>query len=253
MNLFKKTPTIEFFTAEWPARKYYPIRPARECLPPHWKDMPSAIPLRDWKMDSPKKCPGIIDWMTAGYILSAWSDIDVIQDKPGGPKAWLHNGREHSSEHPPGQCLNLLDHKSHHLGTIKLPDVWMIKTSPGWSIMLQPLWYWKDQPWEQMPGIMHTDFHSCEVNMNMVLKTKENFTIAAGTPLCQIIPFKREDVHGVSRAMRMEDAKRHQIMNKMFEWTKNGFSKFYRQKINYNLETRDTDLEESLKFPIERV
>jgi hypothetical protein len=253
MNLFKKTPTIEFFTSEWSARKFYPIKPAKECLPPYWKEMPAVIPTRDYPVETAKKCPGITDWITSGYILSAWTDIEVIQDSPGGPRAILHNGRETNSAHPPSQCLNLLDHRSHHLGSIKLPDVWMVKTAPGWSIMVQPLWYWKNQPWEQMPGIMHMDFHSCEINMNMILKTTENFTIAAGTPLCQIIPFKRENVTGVSRAMRIEDAKRHNILNKLFSWTKNGFPKFYRRKINYSLDQQDLDLEESLKYPIERV
>lgn len=250
MNIFKRPkPQIEFFTSDWATRKHYPIKLARDCFPEYWKRMPGQASN---KQDTVKKCPGIGDWLTSGYIISLWTDVDVVQGGEYGPDASLNNGATGAAQHPPYQCQDMLTQKSHHHGSIKLPGTWHIKTSPGWSIMIVPLWYWKDQPWEVMPGIIHSDNHHCEVNLNMILKSTESqFTVQAGTPLAQIIPFKRDSVSGVSRAMDNNDIKRHNIILRMYNWTKNGVTKFYKQKTSYSLEEHDLDFEESLKYPIE--
>ncbi len=210
------------------------------------------MPSVNHNQDTVRKCPGIHDWMLSGYIIPAWSDIVINQSEEFGSNATLNNGKTGASAHPPIQCMDLLEQKSHYKGTIKLPGKWMIKTAPGWSIMIVPLWYWKDQPWEALPGIMHTDHHHCEVNLNFVMKsTAEDITITAGTPLVQVIPFKREAVHGISRAKTDVDAKRHGIILRMYNWYKNGVTKFYKQKLPYTLEQQDLDFEQSLKYPIE--
>ncbi len=242
------TPTIEFFTQDWVARKHHPVRLAKECLPPQWKNMPSKTEFSD----TAKMCPGISDYLNSGYIISTWTDISIDQSSEYGPNASLYNNREGAASHPPHQCLELFAHRSHHLGTVKLPGCWMIKTSPGYSVMLLPLWYWPNQPWEAMPGIIHSDNHHGEVNINMILKSTEpQISIPAGTPIAQIVPFRREPVSATSRAVRVEDIKRHHIIVKMYEWYKNGITKFYRQKLDYTLENTDLDFEDSLKFPID--
>jgi len=244
----RKSPIIEFFTTDWSARSSHPIKLAKDCLPPYWK----YIPTTACGQDTVKKCPGITDWLTAGYIISAWSDIDITQSDEYGTNAVLRNGTQGAGSHPPEQCSTMLNQKSNYHGTVKLPCKWMIKTRPGWSIMIVPLWYWKDQPWEALPGIIHSDNHHCEVNLNFVIKSNnEKFTITAGTPLAQIIPFKREEVTGVSRATTDIDLKRHSVILKLYTWTKNGVGKFYKRKSVFSLKEKDLDFEKSLKYPIE--
>ena len=239
---------IEFITSDWAARKHFPIKPAKELLPPHWKSMSSESAGQD----TVRKCPGIGDWLTTGYIIPAWTDIVIHQHPEYGPSASLNNGNTGAANHPPYQCLTLLADKSHYHGTIKLPGVWKIKTAPGWSIMTVPLWYYQNQPWEALPGIIHSDYHHGEVNINFTLKSKEEtISIPAGTPLVQIIPFKRVDINAVSRAATNEDLNRHKLMLKLYHWTKNGITKFYKKKTNYRLDVKDTDFEESLKYPLE--
>jgi hypothetical protein len=247
--IFKKKPTIEFSSLSWNARKYYPVQLAKECLPDYWKKMESKMQSGDGTV---RKCPGISDWLGLGYIIPAWSDIDIDQTSEYGPTATMFNGREGVSGHSPGQCKGMLDQKSHHGGSLKLHYNWSITTSPGWSIMIVPLWYWKDQPWKIMPGIIHSDNHHGEVNLNLILKSKEpHIHIPAGTPLVQIIPFKREEVHAVTRATTDRDIKKHEILLKSYEWAKNGITKFYRIPLKYTIKHLDTDLNESLKFPIQ--
>ena len=248
--IFKKKPIIEFSSTEWTARKFYPVKPARECFPDYWKTMESKMQNG---VDTVRKCPGISDWMSLGYIIPAWSDIDIDQTGEYGPSATLSNGRESAASHSPEQCRGMLTQKSHYGGSVKLPYVWRITTSPGWSIMIVPLWYWKDQPWEAMPGIIHTDNHHGEVNINLILKSKEpHIHVSAGTPLVQIIPFKRDPVHALTRATTNADLARHSIIIKAYQWAKNGVTKFYKIPLKYTIEHKDTELNESLKFPIER-
>jgi hypothetical protein len=248
--IFKKKPVIEFISGNWLARKHYPVKLAKECLPEYWKKM--EIKMADGG-ESVRKCPGIGDWMQLGYIIPAWTDIDIDQSGDYGPAVMLSNSRDSAAAHPSAQCKGMLEQKSHFGGSIKLPHNWKIVTSPGWSVMIVPLWYWKDQPWEAMPGIIHTDNHHGEVNINFVLKNKDaNIHIPAGTPLVQIIPFKRESVDAISRAETQEDINRYKIILKAYEWVKNGVSKFYRIPLKYSIQHRDTALNESLKFPIDR-
>jgi hypothetical protein len=249
MLIVKRKYQIEFFTADWTARKYYPVKMAKDCLPEFWKRMSGT----NYNHDTVKKCPGINDWMLTGFIISAWSDIVITQSEEFGTSAVLRNGADGASAHAPSQCIDLLTDKSHYHGTVKLPGTWHIKTSPGWSIMIVPLWYWKDQPWEALPGIIHTDNHHTEINFNFTMKsTKESITIPAGSPIVQIIPFKRDAVSAVSRAKTNEDIKRHGIILSMYHWTKNGVTKFYKQRMPYSLIEKDTDFEESLKYPLEQ-
>lgn len=239
---------IEFFTSDWAVRTHYPIKPSKEVLPDHWKKMPSTVNGQD----SVRKCPGIHDWLLAGYIIPAWTDIVVHQSEDLGSNGTLSNGNIGAGSHPPYQCLDLLVEKSHFTGTVKLPGTWSIKTAPGWSIMLVPLWYWHNQPWEALPGIIHSDNHHNEVNLNFVMKSKDPVVnIPAGTPLVQVIPFKRDSVQAVSRAKTDADIKRHGIILRMYNWTKNGITKFYKQQTSYSLDKKDLDFNESLKYPLE--
>ena len=69
---------------------------------------------------------------------------------------------------------------------------WTIKTPPGWScIFLHPAAY-SDLPFKVIPGIVDTDILDYEINTPFVVKNGFTGTIEKGTPMFQVIPFKRE-------------------------------------------------------------
>lgn len=247
--MFTQKPTIEFITFDWVARTEYPVKPANEFLPEVWKKIPLEKQTDVGSYKTVKACPGIGDWLTMGYIIPAWSDI-VLKNTEYGPDVTLSN-HDGAASHSPSECSGLLYTKSHYGGSIKLPCKWMIKTAPGWSIMIVPLWYHENLPIEAMPGIIHSDTHHTEVNFNFILKTEEEFRIKAGTPLVKVIPFKRQDVDAVSRAARDIDVKRHNTWLKIQHSVTNALGKFYRKKVRYNLKQQDLDFESSLKFPLD--
>lgn len=243
----RQKPEIEFITYNFLSRKEYPVKPAKEFIPQEWKNISRSNEFGEGTI---KACPGISDWMMQGYIIPAWTDMEVVYNEFGPDLKLGRSGT--GSAHPPYQCEGFLDSKSHYGGSVKLPCNWYIKTAPGWSIMILPLWYHKTLPdMEAMPGIIHSDEHHTEVNINFILKTKENFSVKAGTPLVQIVPFKRQNVHGVSRAATDIDKKRHNLWLVIYTNVINGITKFYKKKTQYTLERKDLDFEESLKYPLE--
>jgi hypothetical protein len=71
---------------------------------------------------------------------------------------------------------------------------WHIETPPGYScLIVQPLNHFEDR-WQILPGVVDTDQFSLQINFPM-LWTAKNFkgVIEQGTPIAQVIPFKRED------------------------------------------------------------
>ena len=69
---------------------------------------------------------------------------------------------------------------------------WSIKTPPGYSILfVQP--FHRECPFSILPGTVDTDTYTAPVNFPFALNDW-NFEgiIPAGTPMAQVIPFKRE-------------------------------------------------------------
>jgi hypothetical protein len=68
-----------------------------------------------------------------------------------------------------------------------------MKTPRGWSILVvQPLNRF-DLPWTITSGIMDTDQYSTSGNIPFFIREDFDGIIAEGTPIAQVIPFKRQD------------------------------------------------------------
>jgi hypothetical protein len=70
---------------------------------------------------------------------------------------------------------------------------WIIKTPPGWSCLItHPVGY-NNLPIQTMTGIVDTDVLDTPVNSPFMIKKGFEGIIEKGTPMFQIIPFKRSD------------------------------------------------------------
>lgn len=135
-----------------------------------------------------KKCIPVFDALTAGYLILSPMDVYVSQ-RDGLP--WYEWGVGTSIEfHPIEQAPN-------HPGFNGAPypkwiNSWAIKTEPGYSVLfVQPLH--RESVFTILPGVVDTDTYSSLVNFPFVLNdvTWEGM-IPAGTPIAQVIPFKRD-------------------------------------------------------------
>lgn len=142
-----------------------------------------------------KMCMPFSDSLSMGYIQETWTDIwiekkdsDTYFYFPAGPKIMSERGPQSSAIMPISEGF-LPNHYSWH-------PSWMPELPPGYSCILTHPFNHYDLPFQTFTGIMDSDeFFTSEQQSNIPFLLKENFSglIKKGTPMYQIIPFKRED------------------------------------------------------------
>jgi hypothetical protein len=181
--------------------EYYPI-PSTSFIPEWYKKTASydgdSGKKPDLKGKSPatiKRCMPVFDAITAGYLITSWCDIYVSQvmNEEGEVAPWYSwTVGEPITFHPLHQAPN---HPNRN-GMPAYPkwiSPWGIKTPPGYScFFVQPLH--RESVFSILPGIVDTDTYIAPVNFPFVLNdvTFEGL-IPAGTPIAQVIPFKRDE------------------------------------------------------------
>ena len=136
-----------------------------------------------------KKCLPVFDAMTAGWIFNTPADVYVSQ-KDGEPY-YETNLRNIIENHPVKQ-----GHKHPSGNSFVFPkwiNGWGVKTFKGYSCLFIPPMH-NSNPWfECLPGVVDTDTYTSAINFPFVLKDPlMTGYIPAGTPMIQVIPFKRE-------------------------------------------------------------
>ena len=148
-----------------------------------------------------RACAGTIDFLAAGVTLPLWTNYYFRLDPTGkdwemmgddmAPMAGVNmaNAFPHQST---GSCPMTSIREVETGSYPKLVNPWRMETAPGWSVLILPV-YWEPNPnYDVVPAIVHTDFyHTANIVLN--IKTNQEFMVKFGTPMAQIIPFKRSE------------------------------------------------------------
>jgi hypothetical protein len=145
-----------------------------------------------------KKCMPVFDTLTAGYILKIPEDITIYQSKTNeGDKdyathfAWTEGGAV--SSHDISQVEGYPHFGVHKNALPKFINPWIIKTPPGYSCLFTTPMH-RGLPFTIMPGIVDTDTFEHPVNFPFQMNEKGfEGVLKAGTPMAQVIPFKRDE------------------------------------------------------------
>jgi hypothetical protein len=141
-----------------------------------------------------KTCAPFFDALSSGYTLPlrgpvrfAWKndkDLEVVNlDFQGSGLAvdaqseLLHRGSPYSN--------NIV---------VKFLNYWVVKTPPGYSCLFLPVLNQYHLPFNVLAGVVDTDTYYVSVQFPSVctLQPGMQVTLERGTPLVQVIPFKRE-------------------------------------------------------------
>lgn len=168
---------------------------ASKCLPSYFR------PIKPQSNDSPnsntvKRCVPFIDAMSQGFILPLWTDVyvrsedgELSVDLPENNRLYEGIG-EHSLEQIPDHPL-----VENPYGKIilKFENPWTIETEKGVScIFTSPLNHLETR-FKILDGVVDTDTYYNPVNFPFIWTGGDGqFMIPRGTPLVQIIPFRRE-------------------------------------------------------------
>lgn len=172
---------------------YRPI-PAAEMLPEWYKETSTYInndkvpAVNNNTSATIKKCMPVFDVLTAGYLIL--SPADVIITQVDGMPFVKWRGDDTIRFHPISQAPN--HPHSDGMAYMKWVNEWIIQTPKGYStLVINPVH--RDNPFKILEGIVDTDDYYLPIEFICTLKdTKWEGIIPAGTPIAQVIPFKRD-------------------------------------------------------------
>jgi len=169
-------------------------QPASKFIPDWYKNMESYIggdkkPTGDGATKATvKRCMPVFDAINVGYIITSPADIYVsIKD---GEQFFEWSSLGLISFHPIEQAPNHPAKNRHAYP--KWNNYWAIRTPKGYSTMfVEPMH--RESVFAILPGIVDTDEYYAPVNFPFTIKDPEfEGLIPKGTPIAQVIPFKRE-------------------------------------------------------------
>jgi len=169
-------------------------QPASKFIPDWYKNMESyqggkKVPtVESGTPATIKRCMPVFDAINAGYIITSPADVYVkIKD---GLQYFEWASFNLIGFHPIAQAPEHPARNEHAYP--KWINYWSIRTPKGYSTMfVQPMH--RESLFTILPGIVDTDEYYAPVNFPFVINDpKFEGLIPGGTPIAQVIPFKRE-------------------------------------------------------------
>jgi hypothetical protein len=137
-----------------------------------------------------KKCTPLLDGMSAGYIVPLWADVEVVVDeipsiywKTNHDVFMAHGQNTRKMTPPPG----------YNSQVYKYLNCWIPQTPKGYSCLVTSPFGHNDLPFKAIPAVVDTDRSTLELIFPVWVKNDFNGIVEKGTPIAQIIPFKRDD------------------------------------------------------------
>jgi len=203
-------------------------QPASRFIPDWYKNTESYVggnkkPIGDGVSPATiKRCMPVFDAITAGYIILSPADVYVSIKDGEQYFEWSSLGlvQFHAVEQAPTH-----PNKNRHAYP-KWINYWAIKTPKGYSTMfVQPMH--RESVFTILPGIVDTDTYTAPVNFPMVINDPEfEGLISKGTPIAQVIPFKRESWNlkfGEQKEIKEQEDVTKNLKTKFFDKYKNMF------------------------------
>lgn len=177
----------------------FPPVPANQILPDWYKEANSywndeKRPRKDRQYVTIKRCVPVLDSMSSGYLIRLSQDVYVEQLEDGPYFHWrtdaVNVNNALITEHG---AFQVQKHPDNQYGyQLKIENPWLIKTPKGYSCMFLPPMH-RDNDLIVLPGVVDTDSYYERVHFPFNLKDKKfEGMLKAGTPIVQVVPFKRE-------------------------------------------------------------
>lgn len=219
-------------------------KPAAKFVPEWYREQPGSV-NDEWGMSqgfatsTVKRCMPIFDAMTAGYILGAPCDIYLDATDPE-KLTWNIPSQLHSiqhelfSFHSPEQYSHYpIDPSMYHKQLLRIMPTWAVTTSKGYSSLFMNPHHTDNSPLWAFSGIVDTDTFVTDGHLSFLVRKDFKGMIKQGTPLVQIVPFKRESWNmelATPKESRALFNKQRHILRSTFM---NGYKNKFRSKKEY--------------------
>jgi hypothetical protein len=157
-----------------------------------------------------KTCMPVLDAMTAGYLILSPADIYISKTSEETYYNWANHNA--ITFHSPNQIKGYpkSDVKLKGEKPPKFTNPWIVKTPKGYSCLFVTPFH-HDLPFSILPGVVDTDTYFNAVNFPFIPDPNFEGLIPRGTPIAQVIPFKRE-----SWEMSIDSVEESKELQKMF-------------------------------------
>ncbi len=184
-------PGLEY-CAEFPS-------PAIKNLPEWYKDTPGYVDNKKQIFhgafnETIKKCIPFLDSMSTGYIIKLWTDVYI--ERVDNSLFGVHTSRGNSGiKAVEGHDINQVSlypfPEGYRREALKWINPWHIETPKGYSCYITtPINH--NLPFRLFDAIVDTDTFPLSINFPFFIKENFDGIIPAGTPIAQVIPFKRD-------------------------------------------------------------
>jgi len=181
-----------------------PPKPSSQVLPEWYKNLSPyfvnngvflqpGINNRNNSNYSAKKCIPLLDSFSSGYMITLPCDIVFVNPEEYGYRVIWDVSYEVVSEHSVMQLGGESSLPKNYEQVLKWNSFWRIKTPLGYSCLFTHPRGFFDLPFKTIDGIVDTDTHVTPVNFPFFLEKNFFGKVEKGTPICQVLPFKREN------------------------------------------------------------
>lgn len=179
-----------------------PPTPAKTHIPEEYKRLPYKIDKTylhkhpNWKNSNltVKACVPVLDAFMSGYIITSLCDLVVSKNTDYEHRIYWDVDWIPVKTHSQSQYGDMSYPAGYEPDPFKFETQWIIKTPPGYSVLITHPLNRFDLPFITMSGVVDSDSYGMlPVNLPFFLKEDFEGTIPKGTPIAQVIPFKRDD------------------------------------------------------------
>lgn len=197
-----KKNNIEFIAIQKKWLKLQPApKPARLYKPKWYSESPVYSPGNELRFTDEgknmtfKKCLPFIDGLKAGYILELRKDI-IVQDNDDNDTnnfdiSWNSDELVIGIHNSNTQLINPPD--GYHSQVVTYIWNYIVKTPKGYSTIFCEPYGFQNDVFKAIPAIVDTDGKALNFHLSLWLKKGFKGIVPKGTPLVQMIPFKREN------------------------------------------------------------
>jgi hypothetical protein len=205
-------PTIEFKTYNDTAFELMRPVPASKMQPDWWKKSKVHMIDKGVVGISLRACPAMHDWLSTGYYIATNRDIHCEFNQ-----TLVSGGDWHATVPPDGENFEASyaspTHSKHQLmndnfsflkgdgsdenphDAFKFRVPWSVVTPPGYSCLYLDPFLHQNKYFRTWQGTMDTDmFNTLTDNTQIIMYplSDKSFVIPKGTPIVQIVPYRRE-------------------------------------------------------------
>lgn len=189
--------------------------PASKLVPNWYRKLPGAAE----KVETVKKCVPVLDALTSGYMITLPVDVHFNEETK---RFWHDSPLDINSDHFAIQTQGVEIGDEFDTQPHKWINNWLIQTPKGYSCLFVHPLNRMDLPFRSFTGVVDTDRHPIIINFPFVMKKNFSGVIPAGTPIIQIIPFKRDKWSSevIDDKPWKQHPEAHEVENPPFNWYK---------------------------------